>query len=237
MQFPSETPWSVIIEAANANAERRQEALDCLYRLYAPPVFVYLISRTRDRHQAEDLTQDLFLNLIKRTSLLGLRERKGQRFRAYLKKAAENLFKDAGRRADSKIRGGEFSFVSLPDWFDDTCVSQAATNTKSPDALYDQNWARSLVENVLSEMRTDYAAHGEEQTFMLLLPLMTEGGDKAVFEQTANCLGKTAGAVKTAASRMKKEFRVRFRKAVAQTLGSPIELDDEIHYLQRILGE
>lgn len=50
----------VLIEAAKAGDEK---AFDALYRLFYTPVFRYIRLRVRDRRQAEDLTQTVFLKV------------------------------------------------------------------------------------------------------------------------------------------------------------------------------
>jgi RNA polymerase sigma-70 factor (ECF subfamily) len=41
------------------------EAFDEVVRVYWPPIFHFVLARVRDRHLAEDLTQDCFWNAYK----------------------------------------------------------------------------------------------------------------------------------------------------------------------------
>ena len=51
------------------------------------------------------------------------------------------------------------------------------------------------------------------------------------YEQVADQLQVSIGAVKTLIHRMRKQFTVLLREEVARTVSNPEEIDDEIHSL------
>jgi RNA polymerase sigma-70 factor, ECF subfamily len=70
-------------------------AFDPLYKRHVVPIYDYLSRSLRDRHEAEDLTQQVFLRVWQ--GLPGY-ECLGQRFRAWLFKIARNALIDHSRR-------------------------------------------------------------------------------------------------------------------------------------------
>jgi RNA polymerase sigma-70 factor (ECF subfamily) len=55
------------------------------------------------------------------------------------------------------------------------------------------------------------------------------------YAQAAGELGMTEGAVKQAASRMRRRYRELLREAIAQTVAGPEEVEDEIRNLFAVL--
>ena len=55
------------------------------------------------------------------------------------------------------------------------------------------------------------------------------------YEQLANQLQVTLGAVKTLIHRLRKQYTALLREEVARTVCDPVEVDDEIHALYEAL--
>ncbi|MEV0446087.1 sigma-70 family RNA polymerase sigma factor [Streptomyces spectabilis] len=75
---------------ARARAGDR-DAFAALYTNHREDVYGYLVVRTRDRHLAEDLTQDVFVRALRRLETFGGR---GANFAAWLTTIARNLHVD-----------------------------------------------------------------------------------------------------------------------------------------------
>ena len=65
-----------------------------------------------------------------------------------------------------------------------------------------------------------------------LLGAAPAGGYAATAEQ----LGMSEGAVKTAVHRLRRRFRSQLRTDIAETVSDASEIDEEIRYLIRALG-
>jgi RNA polymerase sigma-70 factor (ECF subfamily) len=46
----------------------------------------------------------------------------------------------------------------------------------------------------------------------------------------------SAGAVKVAAHRLRQRYRVLLRETIAETVGSPAEVEEELRYLMRVVA-
>lgn len=76
------------------------EAYEAMARRLRPALVTFFSRRMGSRAMAEDLTQDLFMRLLRRHELFQLRNPDG-----YIFEAAANLIRDQARRA--RVRGGE----------------------------------------------------------------------------------------------------------------------------------
>lgn len=77
----------------------------------------------------------------------------------------------------------------------------------TPDDEFDREWALSLLDNVMKELRQDYTAQGKSELFEIISPAvsMTDGQSDAA--AMGERLGMNAGAVRVALHRMKLRYR------------------------------
>ena len=85
-RFPT-TQWSVVLAAQGANTSdsRQGQAFARLCETCWYPVYAFIRSRTRQRADAEDLTQDFFTSLLAYGSIDSAKPERG-RFRAFRKR-------------------------------------------------------------------------------------------------------------------------------------------------------
>ena len=90
---------------------------------------------------------------------------------------------------------------------------------------------------MLSQLRREWEAAGRETEFdelkSCLLGVNPSGGYAAI----AARLGTSEGAVKTAVHRLRRRFQGELRTHIAETVSDPDDVDDEIRFLVRALGE
>src|SRR3954447_21490122 len=81
--FFASTHWSVVRLAARQDTTRARQALSTLCESYWYPLYAYVRRQGHSPHDAQDLTQEFFAQLLATNSLARLDESKG-RFRAWL---------------------------------------------------------------------------------------------------------------------------------------------------------
>lgn len=81
-------------------AQRDRRAFGVLYRRYLEPIYAYAFYQLGDHHDAEDVTERVFLSALK--ALGGYRDR-GSTFRAWLFRIAHNAVLNA-RRSEKRRR-------------------------------------------------------------------------------------------------------------------------------------
>jgi RNA polymerase sigma factor (sigma-70 family) len=97
---PCATPWAV------ARPQHKVDS-DLLYQRYQPALLAFFMRRVRDRSEAEDLTQEVFINLATvRTGAIDSVE-------AYVFRIAANLLRDRERR--EKVRAVHYARVERAD--------------------------------------------------------------------------------------------------------------------------
>ncbi|HUR46922.1 MAG TPA: sigma factor, partial [Candidatus Saccharimonadales bacterium] len=77
------THWSVVLAAAEGDATKASAALEELCRTYWFPLYAYVRRRGTDPDEAQDLTQEFFLRLLKNHSIRHAAAERG-RFRTFL---------------------------------------------------------------------------------------------------------------------------------------------------------
>ncbi|MBI5364297.1 MAG: sigma-70 family RNA polymerase sigma factor, partial [Planctomycetes bacterium] len=80
-----------------------------------------------------------------------------------------------------------------------------------------------------------YAADGKAELFDRLKPAL-QGGELADVARLARELGMTEGAVKVAGTRLRKRYKERLRSAIADTVESEAEVEDELRALLAALA-
>jgi len=77
------THWSVVLAAGRADTSRAQDALAKLCGTYWYPLYAYVRRRGYSPHDAQDLTQAFFAQLLERQSFAHADPNRG-RFRSFL---------------------------------------------------------------------------------------------------------------------------------------------------------
>src|SRR5947207_3157311 len=80
--FPT-TLWTVVLTAGQHDAGQAQDALARLCQAYWYPLYAFVRRRGYEPHDAEDLTQAFFAQLLEKQGLAAVAPQKG-RFRTFL---------------------------------------------------------------------------------------------------------------------------------------------------------
>jgi RNA polymerase sigma-70 factor, ECF subfamily len=147
------------------------EAFGALYERFAPPVHRYLFAHLSNRMDAEDLTEEAFLRVWNR--LPEYRDQ-GVPFVAYLMRVARNVLIDFYRSNNKTILN--------PIEDDHTNGNHQETATQDP---LSSRLERQELREVLNKLREDYRSVLVARFISGLSP-----------EETAQVMGRTAGAVR-----------------------------------------
>ena len=218
-----------------ADRAQAQLALAELCQTYWQPVYVCIRHRGHSAHDAQDLTQDFFLRLLKGTWFNQLDEAKG-RFRAYLSVSLNNFLRDRWRRRLAIWRRADHELIHFDAVEAEAFYTQALANPTTPEALYELQWAKSLVDHALEQLRIELRADGKEAVFShfdSLLVADTHGSSYEVGHQ----LGLNPGATRALLYRWRRRFRTLLREEVARTVVSKDEVEAELRYLHRVFAQ
>jgi RNA polymerase sigma factor (sigma-70 family) len=230
------TRWSLILSAAHMGSEEQKarDALAELCRTYWRPIFSFIRRRGYSIEDAQDLTQDFFVAILKNDWLQHADRNRG-RFRSFLLKSLQNFLINATEKSQTRKRGGGVEFISWHEWMSEASselsISSATLDALPPERLFDLTWAATVVEHALRHLREECESKDKLWLFQALSPHLTEERDEASYEKVSSELGITETAVKKQLHNMRQRYRSLLRAEVSQTVENPADIDDEIRYL------
>ncbi|MEO7598938.1 MAG: sigma-70 family RNA polymerase sigma factor [Opitutus sp.] len=224
------TRWSAVLQMRGAASDESRNALQQLCRAYWYPLYWFSRRRGLRPHDAEDLIQSFFAHLLEK-EVFARADRERGRFRTFLLSALKNFEFNERARSNTLKRGGREEFVSIDDFQAESRYEQEPSSDLSPERLYDQKWAASLLAHVLETLRLEYAASGKPAMFEELRHLLWGGRGPTSYETIAARLGTTEGAIKVAVHRFRARFKEQLHHEVAQTVEDPSAIEDELRHL------
>jgi len=231
------TRWTQILQARGESAEA-QAALGELCGAYWQPVFCFIRREGRDEETARDLTQEFFARLLARHGLDTVEPGRGQ-FRSFLLGAVKHFLADQHDRAQAAKRGGGHTLVSIEAGIGPNTTTELQIPDPAgavPDAVFDRQWALTLVERSLKVLAGEFAAAGKSEQFETLKPWLLGEVESLSQADAARQLGLTEGAAKVAIHRLRKRFRELVKAEIAQTVGDAAQVQDELRYLLEVLS-
>jgi RNA polymerase sigma-70 factor (ECF subfamily) len=229
------TQWSIVLGAGRAKQNDARGALAALCQTYWFPLYAYVRRRVKDASEAQDLTQEFFARLIERDIVASAAPERG-RFRSFLLTAMKNFLTNEWNRGHAQKRGGQRPALSLDFDAGDSRLGIEPGHELTPDRLFERKWAMTLLDVVLSRLRTEYAASGKTTQFDLLRHFIGGNRSESSYADVARELEISESAAKTAAHRLRRRYRDLLREELAQTVADPADVDDEISWLFKAIG-
>lgn len=228
------TQWSLVLVAANRDSAEAEQALARLCSLYWYPIFAFVRRRGHSTEEAEDLTQGFFARLIEKGDI-GDADRSRGRFRTFLLTACQHFILNERDRMLTLKRGGDRPALSIDVVAAESRYQRALAHNETPERLYDRQWCLTLLVSVLDDLRAEYLAAGNEAQFERLRAFLTMPDDAGSYADAARELDTTLSAIKSAVHRLRSRYREALLRRVADTVESPQDVDDEMHYLLETL--
>jgi RNA polymerase sigma-70 factor (ECF subfamily) len=223
------TQWSLVL-AAGAGAADAGGALEQLCRIYWPPVHAHLRRQGMDAHRAEDLTQEFFARLLAGNSFATVSPDKG-RFRTFLLAALKHFLINEWKRDRALKRGGGVPVVALDALEPGLRDALEPRDDETPEAAYDRRWAMTLLARVAARIQAEYEAAGQAERYEGLKGYLLDGAEPQSYATTAERLGISEAAVKSAVYKIRQRFGAMLRTEVARTVGREEEVEDELRCL------
>ena len=227
------TQWNEVSFATqNLSAVAAQRALSSLCQAYWPPLYAFLRRRGYPLSDAQDLTQGFFLYLLEHDVFSQADRAKG-RLRTFLLRALQNFAADEYDRTQTLKRGGGQQMVAL----DHHLVEAEAALATATDATgcYDRCWSHTMINRAWARLDEEYAAVGKMQLLNELKPYLKGATDLPSQKEVAQRLGIVPVTLRKALLALRQRYREVLRLTVADTVFDSSEVDDELHYLYRLL--
>ena len=235
------TRWSLILSSIDGEgaAGKARDALAQLCRIYWRPIFAFICRKGHSVPDAQDLTQDFFVIVLK-GNLLQQADRERGRFRSLLLKSVQNFLIDAHARTLARKRGGDVQFVSWDDWMAEApshlALPISALQSWPAERIFDVRWAATVAEQALRRLQEECERHGRRRVFDVLSAALTSDRDNVCYEKLGRELGVGPAEIKRLLHKLRQRYRQLLRAEVAETVENPGEVDDELHYLVSALA-
>jgi RNA polymerase sigma factor (sigma-70 family) len=229
------THWSVVVTATCGNDDRARAALTRLCQTYWYPLYAYVRRRGHTAHDAQDLTQAFFAQILERQSLVRASPELGK-FRTFILTALNRFLVSEWRQANAQKRGGGRDLLSL-DWAaaEERFDLEPSSNA-SPDKLFEKQWALTVLDDVLKRLEEEYKTAGRTELFRELKQTLMGRRETQPYTELAAKLGLSESAIKVNVHRLRKRYRELIRLELAATVEDPHDVEAELHYLFRVLA-
>jgi len=247
MNLPSERPesvgtgrfgtthWSVFLKAGDSQSPDAHACLTHLCQTYWYPLYGCVRRHGYSPADAQDLTQAVFAKLLEKGQI-SLADPARGRFRTFLLRSLENFLRTQHRDRNTQKRGGGQEIISWDAQTAEERYADEPIESNSPDALFDRHWANTLIEQVLRQLRDEFAASGRVELFDALEPHLWGDDTATPYGKIAPPLEMTVVAVRVTLHRLRHRFHELFRAAITNTVEDPSDADDELRQLRRILA-
>ncbi len=224
------THWSVVLLAGGKDAPEATAALEELCRNYWYPLYAYVRRRGYGAEDAQDLTQEFFVRLLRREDLAHADPHKG-RFRSYLLKSLNHFLAHQWRREHTLRRGGGKAVVSLDDETAELRYARELASEATPETLYNRRWALTLFDRALARLQAEAGAAGKDRQFAAFKRFLSNPAEEGEYALLAQELKTSPGSIAAAVHRLRQRYAELVRDEIAHTVASRVEVEEELQHL------
>lgn len=225
------TRWSLVIAAADGN----EKALNDLCQSYWFPIYGAFYDKVKNHHDAEDLSQRFFADILRRQDLRKLDPERGL-FRAFLKTAIGHMFSNFVDENAAQKRGGGKAIVSINEGKAEEWLRRESAEEEDPGVLFDRRWIFALLENAKTDLRRAYSEQGKQNLFEVLEDFLLTQSRTIPYSEIAAQLNLKVGTARVNAHRIRERYRDLIRTRILETVNGSAQLEEELGYLSKLVG-
>ena len=233
-RFPT-TAWTIVSRARSDADSEAREALAFLCAAYWLPLYSFARRLGHGSDDALDLTQGYFALLIEKDYVADVRLREG-RFRAFLLTSFRHFVSKERDRARALKRGGGRAPLSIDAAEAEGRYSDEPLEALDPEALFERRWALTILDRALARLRQEFVDAGRKTEFEQLEDYLTGSEPRVPYQNAAERLGTTEGAVKKLVYRLRRRYGQLLREEIGATVADPADIDSELHHLLSVVG-
>ena len=225
----------MVLAAGENPSPGSSAALERLCRTYWQPLYAYARRLGHRPEEAQDLVQAFFARLLEKRFLETADPQRGK-FRSYLLSAFKHFVANEWRRENTIKRGGRAVITSIELEQAEDAYRREPADSLTPQDVYEKRWVLSLLENVFAQIRREYAGQEKQRLFDSIKGQLTGDAAGCTYQEMADRLGMTEGAIKVAVHRLRKRFKEALVAEVADTVASPEQVEEEIGYMLQLMS-
>jgi DNA-directed RNA polymerase specialized sigma24 family protein len=179
--------------------------------------------------------QEFFVRLLQKEYLEAVERERG-RFRTFLIMAFKRFLANERDRSRAQKRGGGQTPLPLDPELAENWYQEEASVEMAADLAFDRHWAVTLLNQALARVRAEHEQQGKRAEFEVFRQFLTVGQVPVAYGVVAAQLGQSEAAVKMAVHRLRRRYRAVFREAIAQTVATPADVEEEMRHLLQVLS-
>ena len=224
-EFP-ETHWSQILEIGNPAHPAHAQHLDRLARRYWKPLYYYIRAmRDFSGPDAEEIAQDFFEMLLRRTDFAALSPERGT-FRGFLKTALRRFVISAERkrviRETQVLRFGDL---------DSRWIAMGQGGALTPEEAFDRAWVRDVLEEAMSSVRTGLEIEGKPKLFEIFRAYTFDGDEGLTYEALAGKYGMSVDEVRNGLRAVRERGREVMKDILRDYLFPGEDVEAELRFI------
>lgn len=223
------TLWTQVVRAPHD-----EKALASLCRKYWYPLYAFLRRKGMSSHDAEDLTQGFFAQLLGKGGLQSVRRECGK-FRSFLIASLQHYVADQRDRAQAAKRSSDQPLFELDAQVAEDRYRVEPADSTTPDQIFERRWALTLLEEVLAALEAEFASEGRSEIFHELQPFLRGEEAFPAYRDVAVRLALSEGALRVAVHRLRERYRDLLRREIADTLEAGEDVESEMRHLFSVL--
>ena len=225
------TRWSLVLALGDPTEARGRAALSTLCELYWFPLYAFIRRSGRSPDAAQDLTQAFFATLLEKDYFQQARRERG-RLRTFLLTALRHYMANEHDAATAKRRGGGQVHVALE--FDDgeRRYAREPMDPLTPEAVYERHWAEAVMSEAAARLEAKHRAgwmRGSRFFEPLREYVLEEVGGS--YRELAARLDTTEASLRVVLHRMRQQFLVCLREAIADTVDGEAAVEAELRHV------
>ncbi|MGB0991620.1 MAG: RNA polymerase sigma factor [Akkermansiaceae bacterium] len=224
------TRWTLVQRVREESPDVARRALNELCEIYWRPLYVYARGFGRVSEDAEDMVQGFLVHGVEHALFSTADPGKGK-MRSFLLTAFKRYMRDEWVKQNAIKRGGGTEMLDFSS--EERCLQGTV---EDPAKEYDRRWAVQVVDESSRKIKDRYEADGKLALYEAISPVLAGDLERAYID-VADELEMSESAVKVAVHRLRKRFAETLREEVQQTLDEGEDVDEEIRYLFKVLGD
>ncbi len=221
--------------AAKQKAPGSVEAIRWLCEQYWFPIYTYARRHGKKPHEAEDLAQGFFAELLTKNTIANADENRGS-FRTFLLMSFSQFMRDTWNREHRIKRGGNVAFVALDEAEAEERFQNQFADPSTPEHAFDRAWILSVIERVMKILQKECDADGKTGHFQVLKDFLEVERADTSYAEAAMRIHITVPALRMLIYRLRQRFREMMTQEIRQTVVSDAEVRPELDHLLRVLG-
>lgn len=232
-RFPT-TRWTRVVHASDPRHPQAQVALSELLEQYQYPIYAFLRKESRlNHHDAEDLTQSFFVEVLENHTFLKADRTKG-RFRTFVIGCLKRFVINDYRRQTRQKRGGTKSQIEFDGLAAEERYAMEPVDDLSPEQLFERKLALEVFDGAMKELESEATEDGKTEIFRALRDRITDPDDRTneKYRELSVRLNTNVGTLKSHTHRLRRRLMELLNERVDQIVANENEVKEEMIALE-----